>query len=375
MGGLFARCKDACSPGAGKSNGYEAVVDSDWAEAVRSGNMDQLQHLYSQDGELIKVPVDTYGRKALHLSVNKGHHEVVFWLLSEEANVNEKAGRDDDTPLHEACKVNDEELINLLIRFGADINETNRQRKYALDVCDAKTKREFTKEKIAHLQSLGRPKSYKAMSNSLDQMQGTGHVVKVTPPVVKKNNNGNNNSPNGHDDDENSNDNSMNAIELSQSQSLSASYSSSWSDSDSNVRLSIGQKVEWNSSAFSQQFGVELADVTRFLKSKKSKSILEAIWDRIIKDSKQPKLRNSDEQLFKLTYAVVFAAAKTQDRTKQSIPKEPVKKIAKKVKKELVSRFNATATTASTDYELTKQQFVYEFGDLLEIAHQSTPSN
>jgi len=357
MGGFFTQCKEVCSPGASKSNGYETVVDSDWAEAVRGGNMEQLKQLLLEDSELINIPVDTYGRRALHLSVNKYHHEIVFYLLSEGAHVNEKAGRDEDTPLHEACKINNVELIHLLLRFGADPTLTNRQRKKPEDVCDAKTKREFRTERLAHIQSLGRPKSYQAISDGLDKIQKSGHVVTVTPPV-----NFNKNK-----------EKEQNVNSTEHSRSLSGSYSSSWSDSSGDDGRGLPRKnSEWTSNYFVDQVGIELTDVVRFLKSPKSKSVLEAIWDRVTKDPNQLKLRNSDEQLFKLTYAAIFSAAKAHDRTKKSIPKEPAKKVAKRLKKELTLRTNSNM--ASKDFELTKHQFLFEFGTLLEKVSQELAS-
>jgi len=211
-------------------------------------------------------------------------------------------------------------------------------------------KKEFRTERIQYLKSLGKPKSYQTMnqgvapidsgsSSSSDGKNNTqhhkktsSHVVMVTPPVSSLGNNNNNNNK--------QNNNSGNNIEVShshsRSQSLTASYSSSWSDSSDNEgRLSLGQKNDWNADLFAQQIGIELSEVAQFLKSPKSKNVMEAIWDRVLKDPNQQKVRNSDEHLFKLTYAVIFSAAKAQDRTKQSIPKEPVKKVAKRLKKEL----------------------------------------
>ncbi|ETO01802.1 hypothetical protein RFI_35638, partial [Reticulomyxa filosa] len=175
------------------------LFDSEWAKAVRNGEVQGVQYLLLEDSELLDAPVDSYGRKALHLSVSKGNNAMVYTLLIEGANVNEKAGRDDDTALHEACKISNVELIHMLLRFGADAKQLNRQRKMPHELGDEKTKAELSEERIAYVKSLGRPKtaSYQRVSVSLSATAN-----------VNMNSNNNNNNNNNSNSNSNSNCNS-----------------------------------------------------------------------------------------------------------------------------------------------------------------------
>ncbi|ETO32187.1 hypothetical protein RFI_04930, partial [Reticulomyxa filosa] len=121
--------------------------------------------------------------------------------------------------------------------------------------------------------------------------------------------------------------------------------------------------------------GIELIDVAKFFKSPKRKKLMDAIWDRVMKDQT---LRNSDQCLMKLTYAVILTAAKALDRNKkrQAIPKKMVRKVVRHIKKMLSqsslsssSPSSSSSSSSSDNYELTKQQFMDQFANYLQQVH------
>ena len=70
---------------------------------------------------------DSYGRTLLHIAANEQSEKLVEFLLKNGAKVNAE-DRGHWTPLHQALKSQRDtklEVVELLIRYGADVNARN----------------------------------------------------------------------------------------------------------------------------------------------------------------------------------------------------------------------------------------------------------
>ena len=93
--------------------------------AATLGRMEMLRYLVEVGNSDVNM-FDCVGRTPVYMAVEKGYIEVVKFLVEVGgANVN-LASNDGNSPLHHAgsnCKT--PELINVLIKAGADLNSRN----------------------------------------------------------------------------------------------------------------------------------------------------------------------------------------------------------------------------------------------------------
>jgi ankyrin repeat protein len=95
-------------------------------KAAKSGATARVKELIEQDATLIAAR-DSDGSTPLHCATWKGHQNVVELLLSLGADVNARNSNDHwgTTPLHAAAHANQRAIAELLIANGADIHATN----------------------------------------------------------------------------------------------------------------------------------------------------------------------------------------------------------------------------------------------------------
>lgn len=94
--------------------------------AAKSGNAASVKQLLDQHPNLIAA-CDTDGSTPLHCATWKGHLNVVELLLRCGADVNARNNNDHwgTTPLHAAAHANQRAIAELLIAHGADIQAIN----------------------------------------------------------------------------------------------------------------------------------------------------------------------------------------------------------------------------------------------------------
>ena len=95
-------------------------------KAAKSGAAWRVKELIEQDPALISAR-DADESTPLHCATWKGHQNVVELLLSLGADVNAQNNNDHwgTTPLHAAAHANQRAIAELLIANGADINAIN----------------------------------------------------------------------------------------------------------------------------------------------------------------------------------------------------------------------------------------------------------
>lgn len=92
--------------------------------AVRRGKLDEVSMLID-NGQDINAPT-VRGQTALHLAVQQGDVEMVGLLLDNGADFDLEDGQTTMTPLLYAAQHGQCEIVDLLIRFGANINSVSR---------------------------------------------------------------------------------------------------------------------------------------------------------------------------------------------------------------------------------------------------------
>ena len=101
-------------------------LEKEIIKAAKSGAEWRVKELIAQDAALVSAK-DTDGSTPLHCATWKGHQNVVELLLSLGADVNAHNRNDHwgTTPLHAAAHANQRAIAELLIAHGADIHATN----------------------------------------------------------------------------------------------------------------------------------------------------------------------------------------------------------------------------------------------------------
>ena len=95
------------------------------AKACYEGNLGEVGRLIDAGADVNGI--SQYGRSIIHTAVNNGHAKIVELLVRRGADVNDtNDGWNRNTPLIEAIKGRHLEIAEFLINKGADVNARNR---------------------------------------------------------------------------------------------------------------------------------------------------------------------------------------------------------------------------------------------------------
>ena len=96
--------------------------------AAREGQLEQVRKLIQDDPSLVTAH-DKSGYTPLHWAADRGHLNVVRYLLGSGADINERA-ESGYTPLHQAAKAGQLNVVCYLLENGADIDARANQSYY-----------------------------------------------------------------------------------------------------------------------------------------------------------------------------------------------------------------------------------------------------
>jgi ankyrin repeat protein len=100
-----------------------AEANKEIIKAAKSGDIEKVKGLLETDAALVHAR-DKDGSTPLHCAAWKGHHEIVEFLLKAGADVNGQNTNEHwgTTPLHAAAHANQAAIAELLIEHGAEPN-------------------------------------------------------------------------------------------------------------------------------------------------------------------------------------------------------------------------------------------------------------
>ena len=110
-----------------------AESGKEFIKAAKKGDLDTLKAHLKGDRALLEAR-DIDGSTALHCAAWKGHREVVDFLLKAGADVHAQNSNDHwgTTPLHAAAHANHTAIVQSLIDAGADVNANDMNGKTPL---------------------------------------------------------------------------------------------------------------------------------------------------------------------------------------------------------------------------------------------------
>ena len=104
---------------------YSNVQAESLHEAVTMKNADRVEALLQQGADINELGRSWYGYGSpLHLAVRDGHQEIAQLLIDSGADVDVR-DHNDYTPLHNAAWNGNLDMVKFLVDAGADINAVN----------------------------------------------------------------------------------------------------------------------------------------------------------------------------------------------------------------------------------------------------------
>ena len=102
-----------------------AARSQDVFEAVRSGNLELLDLMYRQNRDTINVK-NSDGFTPLIIAVYRSNNQVVETLIAKGADI--EANSPEGTALHAACYTANYDAASFLLRAGSDVNASTEDR-------------------------------------------------------------------------------------------------------------------------------------------------------------------------------------------------------------------------------------------------------
>ena len=333
---------------------YE-VSNSDWADAVNSGNLAGVKMLHQSDPDVINEYVTLTGHLAIHVAVDKPDWDLFRYLLRYTSDINCQCGDTRNSLLHLAvmnkdlkiiqelfnCDIDDELINNECKTAEGLISETFFRRRYIKIKNSHKYKRHFSDDEGDKTANLIRPTS------NLETSIGGLFISNLSNHELKK------------------------VIQDSLEEKETA---------NTNLKLSPnicnGTKIAKYMTSFGQDIGCEVDEIAFFVRQFNINRKLQKLWDKWVKKSKITKL----DDLFKLVYGLTVLTLRNKEKqngegqfTENSMkPKsEPIKHLTALVYTKFLPKYkpNTSSKTKKKRKVLTRQDFMNNFHTYLYNAH------
>ena len=118
-----------------EQNDMFSIIDRDHFTISAYGNTDELKVLITRDKSLLKTS-DEHGRTLLYLACKSGFYDMVKMLLRRGADINEVQS-DGSTALHAAAYFGHPHVVRLLLEYGARTDVKNSWEQTALQESDS----------------------------------------------------------------------------------------------------------------------------------------------------------------------------------------------------------------------------------------------
>jgi len=117
------------------------VEEGGWTKAVNDQNKGACEFLYLEDPTAMDKPVNRNGQRAIHIAAIKNNLDFMEWIVTQPGINLNMADRDGNTALHLASQSGFQDIIEILLRYGSDLNISNKKGLKPIDVAhkDAKT--------------------------------------------------------------------------------------------------------------------------------------------------------------------------------------------------------------------------------------------
>jgi ankyrin repeat protein len=104
---------------------YKYNAQSMLLEAVYNGHVNNVA-LTINSGELdVNEPLECYNHTPLKTAIRGGQKEIAILLIEKGADIDQKAGENGNSPLHDAAVCGYEKIVDVLLSCGADSSSKN----------------------------------------------------------------------------------------------------------------------------------------------------------------------------------------------------------------------------------------------------------
>lgn len=340
-----------------------SVENTEWAQALNDGDLNEVKILLSNDKNLVdEIVNNSAGYNGLHLCVINKNYIILEYLLENNSSIDLPNKLNGNTPLHEACKFNDVKASIMLIQYGADTKITNLSGKTPMQLTTSGPIKQALKNPKAYRKKKRKKKrtntktgdsSYSQIEQSRSASHGSQSINSQTMSY--------------------SNNDELSTRDYSYTQRIEEipspqnSYRNDKSRSESSVSHQLSRKGTNRSDPttwFGRKMGVELEQVADFMRRLPNRA---KMWDAFLgRDKTEITQENKNRDLFRLVFGTIYATIKKQNRSAPQPSKSIAKKIMLRIVELLANERNMTSNSLSPQsnqltYVFRKEKFINEF--------------
>jgi len=119
MGGFCSKCNKA---------EIINIEEGGWTKAVKDENKGACEFLYLDDPYVINNAVNRDLQRAIHIAAIKNNFQMIQWIVKQSNTDINIVDRDGNTALHLASQLGHDDLIEILLQYGANLNIRNKKK-------------------------------------------------------------------------------------------------------------------------------------------------------------------------------------------------------------------------------------------------------